>query len=60
MKIEENPALVTDAPPEEELLKRASAPTVRDLRAWAKDLLKTIETETELTSPNDRLPHRED
>jgi hypothetical protein len=64
MKIEKNPAPVPEAtPPSEEdiaLLERASAPTVRDLREWAKDLLRAIEAEMELTSPGDGLQRQED
>jgi hypothetical protein len=61
MKIEKNPAPVPETMPEEPaLLERASAPTLRDLREWAKDLLKTIEAKTESTSPDDGLPQRED
>ncbi|HEX5082596.1 MAG TPA: hypothetical protein VFY40_11160 [Blastocatellia bacterium] len=64
MKIEKNPAPVHEAtPPSEEgktLLERASAPTVRDLREWAKDLLRTIEAEMELTSPDDGLQRQGD
>jgi hypothetical protein len=44
---------------EEELLKRASAPTVLDLRAALKDLLADIEREPDSTSPNDGLPQRQ-
>jgi hypothetical protein len=61
MKIEKNPAPVPETTPEEKaLLERASAPTLRDLREWAKDLLKTIEAETDLSSPDDWFPHRKD
>jgi len=52
---EERPALVSEATPEEEaLLERSSAPTLRDLRAGAKDLFTNIEAETDSTSPDDR------
>jgi hypothetical protein len=44
------------APDEEALLERASAPTLRDLREAHKDLLATIETETDSSSPDDGLP----
>jgi hypothetical protein len=64
MKIEQNPAPVPEATPLSEedkaVLERASAPTVRDLREWAKDLLRTIEAEMELTSPDDGLRRQED
>jgi hypothetical protein len=56
---EEIPAPIHEATPEEEaLLERSSAPTVRDLRAAAKDLFKTIEAEAEpdSTPPNDKFP----
>ena len=50
---EENPALIQEDTPEEEaLLERSSAPTVRDLRAAAKDLFKTTEAEPDSTPPN--------
>ncbi len=53
----ENPAPVSEATPEEEeLLERSSAPTLRDLRAAAKDLFTTIEAEP--ASPDDRLPQQ--
>jgi len=53
---EENPALIQEDTPEEEaLLERSSAPTVRDLRAAAKDLFKTAEAEPDSTPPNDGL-----
>jgi hypothetical protein len=52
---EERSALVSEATPEEEaLLERSSAPTLRDLRALAKDLLTYIEAETDSNSPDDR------
>lgn len=52
---EERSALVSEARPEEEaLLEMSSAPTLRDLRAVAKDLLTDIEAETDSTSPDDR------
>jgi len=48
------PAPTRKATPEEEaLLERASAPTLRDLREAPKDLLATIESETDLSSPDD-------
>jgi hypothetical protein len=51
---EETPAPINEATPEEEeLLERSSAPTVRDLRAAAKDLLTIIEAEPDSTPPND-------
>lgn len=57
---EKNPTPIHEATPEEEsLLERSSAPTLRDLRAAAKDLLTTIEAEAELTSPNDRLTEKQ-
>jgi hypothetical protein len=57
---EENPAPLPEATPEEEtLLGRSSAPTVRDLRAAAKDLFKTTEAEPDSTPPNDGLPQEE-
>jgi hypothetical protein len=53
---EENPAPNHEAAPEEAaLLERAMAPTLRDLRAAAKDLCLNIDAEPDLTSPNDRL-----
>jgi hypothetical protein len=56
---EETPAPNHEATPEEEeLLERSSAPTVRDLRAAAKDLFMTIEAETDSTSPDDRPPQQ--
>jgi hypothetical protein len=55
------PAPTRKATPEEEaLLERASAPTLRDLREATKDLLTTIEVETEPSSPDDGLPEQED
>jgi hypothetical protein len=56
---EENPAPTQEATPEEGALERSSAPTVRDLRAAAKDLFKTTEAEPDSTPPNDGLPQRE-
>ena len=51
---EENPALIQEDTPEEEaLLERSSAPTVRGLRAAAKDLLTIIEAGPDSTPPND-------
>ncbi|HEV2667869.1 MAG TPA: hypothetical protein VG324_23330 [Blastocatellia bacterium] len=51
---EENPARIHEATPEEEaLLESSSAPTLRDLRAWAEGLLTTIE-------PDPASPKRED
>jgi len=60
---EENPAPNQEATPEEEeLMEKASAPTVRDLRAALKDLFADVETdarpETDSTSPNDSLPQQ--
>ncbi len=59
---EESPAPIYGAAAEEEeaLLKRSSAPTLRDLRAAAKDLFTTIEAEPDSTPPDDNLPQRED
>jgi hypothetical protein len=57
---EENPTPNHEATPEEEaLLERSSAPTVRDLRAAAKDLFKPAEVEPDLTQPTDGLPQEE-
>ena len=55
------PAPTRKATPEEEaLLERASAPTLRDLREATKDLLTTIEAETD-PSPHDvGLPQQDD
>ena len=56
---EETPALASEATPEEEaLLERSRAPTLRDLRAGAKDLITNIEAETDSTSPDDRPPQQ--
>jgi hypothetical protein len=53
---EETPAPINEVTPEEEeLLERSIAPTVRDLRAAAKDLLTIIEAEPDSTPPNDGL-----
>jgi len=40
------------------LFERSSAPTIRDLRAAAKDLFTTTEAEAgpDSTPPNDKLP----
>ena len=55
------PALTRKATPEEEaLLERASAPTLRDLREATKDLLTTIEAETDPSSADERLPQQDD
>jgi hypothetical protein len=52
---EERPALVSETTPEvEALVERSSAPTLRDLRAEAKDLFTNIEAETDSTLPDDR------
>ena len=57
---EQNPAPIQEGAPEEEaLLERSSAPTVRDLRAAAKDLLTIIEAEPDSTPPNDGLQQEE-
>jgi len=57
---EENPALIQEDTTEEEaLLERSSAPTVRDLRAAAKDLLTIIKAEPDSTPPNDGLRQEE-
>jgi hypothetical protein len=54
---EKTPAAIHETQPEEEgLLERASAPTVRDLRAAVKDLFTTTEAEPDSTPPNDKLP----
>jgi hypothetical protein len=54
------PALTRKATPEEEaLLERASAPTLRDLRKAPKDLLATIEAETDQSPPDDGLPQQD-
>jgi hypothetical protein len=54
----ENPAPVPEATPEEKaLLERSSAPTLRDLRAAAKDSFMNNEAEPATTSPDDRLPN---
>ena len=56
---EETHAPIHEASSEEEaLLERSSAPTLRDLRGAAEDMSKTMESEPDPTSPNDRLPKR--
>ena len=58
---EETPAPIHGTAPEEEALsERSSAPTVRDLRAAAKDLFTTPEAEAEpdSTPPNGELPQQ--
>jgi len=51
---EENPAPTRESTPEEEaLLERSSAPTLRDLRARAKDLFTFIETDQALPEQED-------
>jgi hypothetical protein len=58
---EKNPSPISEAAPEEEaLLKRSIAPTLRDLRAAAKDLFTIIEAEANSTSPNERLTEQTD
>jgi hypothetical protein len=53
-----NPALIHEAMPEEEdLLKRSSAPTLRDLRGAAEDLF-TTEAEPGPAPPDDRFPQQ--
>jgi hypothetical protein len=53
----ENPAPIHETAPEKEaLLERSSAPTVRDLRAAAKDLFTTTEEEPDSAPPNDKFP----
>jgi hypothetical protein len=55
------PAPTRTATPEEEaLLERASAPTLRDLREATKDLLTTIEAETDPSPHDDGLPQQDD
>lgn len=50
---EENPARIDEITPEEEAaLERAKAPTVRDLRAAAKDLFTMIEEQPDKTWPS--------
>jgi hypothetical protein len=53
---EENPAPIHETAPEEALLERSSAPTVRDLRGAAKDLFTTIEEGPDSAPPNDKFP----
>jgi hypothetical protein len=56
----ENPAPVLETTPEQEaLLKRASAPTLRDLRTAAKCLFPNAETETDSPSMDDSLSQQE-
>jgi hypothetical protein len=58
---EKTPAPIREtAPAEEELLQKASAPTVRDLLAAAKDLFTTTEAEADPDSPppNGKLPQQ--
>jgi hypothetical protein len=58
---EENPSPISSVAPEEEaLLERSIAPTVRDLRAAAKDLCLPIESERDSTPPNDGLTEQPD
>ena len=55
---EENPAPIHEIAPEEEaLFEKSSAPTVRDLRAAAKDLFTTAEAEagSDSTPSNGKL-----
>jgi hypothetical protein len=55
---EENPAPIHEIAPEEEaLFEKSSAPTVRDLRAAAKDLFTTAEAEagSDSTPPNGKF-----
>jgi len=55
---EENPAPIHETAPEEEaLFEKSSAPTIRDLRAAAKDLFTTAEAEVrpDSTPPNGKL-----
>jgi hypothetical protein len=54
-----NDPLQEGAPEEETLLERSSAPTARDLRAAAKDLLTIIEAEPDSTPPKDGLQQEE-
>jgi len=57
---EENPARIHEATPgEEALLERSSAPTLRDLRAQAKNLFKITKAEPDSTPPNDGLQQGE-
>jgi len=50
----ENPGPTHETTQEEEaLLERSSAPTLRDLRAWARDLLTA-------TEPDPASPEQED
>jgi hypothetical protein len=56
---EENPAQIHETAPEKEVLfERSSAPTIRDLRAAAKDLFTTAEAEAgpDSTPPSDKHP----
>jgi hypothetical protein len=57
---EEDPAPNHEGTPKEAgLLERSSAPTVRDLRAAAKDLFTTVESEADSTSPDDSPQQQE-
>jgi hypothetical protein len=54
---ENNPLRIDEATPEEKArLERSSAPTLRDLRVAAEDLMASIAAEPDSTSPNDRHP----
>jgi len=55
-----NPEITPGEELVEELVERASAPTVRDLREAVKDLFTTIEKDLGATSPDDKLPRRPD
>lgn len=55
---EENPAPIHETAPEEDtLFEKSSAPTIRDLRAAAKDLFTAAEAEAgpDSTPPNDKI-----
>lgn len=56
---EENPARIEEPTPEEETkLEKSQAPTLRDLRAAARDLLIKIATELEQNASNSRTPRQ--
>jgi hypothetical protein len=58
---EGNPAGIYEAAQVDEgLLERSMAPTLRDFRVEAEDLLTSIEADADSTPPDDGLPQRED
>jgi len=51
---QDNPALMPEATPESLLLEKSQAPTLRDLRPAAEELMAKIAAEIDSASPHER------